>query len=173
MMPPTGLSPATRSHRVLNGGVWHIINSGRWAQWRYKAVEPLGEAKSDLWILNALYLKIKELYEKEGGAYREPITKLNWNYGMEARGQEGKGARGQIDEPDVRQVAKEINGYDTNTAMQLSSFAELKDDGSTASGNWLYCGSYTEEGNMMMRRELESPKACNLVGRNRMDGRCA
>jgi len=124
-----------------------IINSGRWAQWRYKAVEPLGEAKSDLWILNALYLKIKELYEKEGGAYPEPIINLNWNYGE--------------DEPDVRQVAKEINGYDTNTGMQLPSFAEFKDDGSTASGNWLYCGSYTEEGNMMMRRELDDSPTPN------------
>ena len=125
-----------------------IINSGRWAQWRYKAVEPLGEAKSDLWILNALYLKIKELYEKESSEYPEPIINLNWNYGD--------------DEPDAHQVAKEINGYDTNTAMQLSSFAELKDDGSTASGNWLYCGSYTEEGNMMMRRELDDPTEIGL-----------
>ena len=125
-----------------------IINSGRWAQWRYKAVEPLGEAKSDLWILNALYLKIKELYEKEGGAYPGPIFNLNWNYGE--------------DEPDARQIAKEINGYDTNTGMQLPSFVELKDDGSTASGNWLYCGSYTEEGNMMMRRDLNNPSEIGL-----------
>ena len=128
-----------------------IINSGRWAQWRYKAVEPLGEAKSDLWILNALYLKIKELYEKEGGAYPEPIINLNWNYGD--------------DEPDVHQVAREINGYDTNTGKQLPSFAELKDDGSTASGNWLYCGSYTEEGNMMMLREQDDPTEIGLYPR--------
>jgi formate dehydrogenase major subunit len=128
-----------------------IINSGRWAQWRYKAVEPPGEAKSDLWILNALYLKIKELYEKEGGAYPEPIINLNWNYGN--------------DEPDVRQVAKEINGYDTKTGKQLPTFAELRDDGSTASGNWLYCGSYTEEGNMMMLRELDDPTGIGLYPR--------
>jgi len=115
-----------------------IINSGRWAQWRYKAVEPPGEAKSDLWILNALYLKLRELYERESGAYPEPILHLNWDY--------------DEDEPDAHEIAKEINGYDTNTNKQLSSFAQLKDDGSTASGNWLYCGSYTEEGNMMARR---------------------
>ena len=134
-----------------------IINSGRWAQWRYKAVEPPGEAKPDLWILNALYLKIKELYEREGGEYPEPIIKLNWNY--------GRGAKGQVGKPDVHQVAKEINGYDTGTGKQLSSFAELKDDGSTASGNWLYCGSYTEEGNMMMRRELNDPTGIGLYPR--------
>jgi len=128
-----------------------IINSGRWAQWRYKAVEPLGEAKSDLWILNALYLKIKELYEKEGGAYPEPIINLNWDYGD--------------DEPDVHQVTKEINGYDTKTGKQLPSFAELRDDGSTASGNWLYCGSYTEAGNMMMLRELDDSTEIGLYPR--------
>jgi len=115
-----------------------VTNSGRWAQWRYKAVEPPGEAKSDLWILNALYSHIKELYEREGGAYPAPILNLNWDYGE--------------DEPDAHKIAKEINGYDISTGKQLPSFAQLKDDGSTASGNWLYCGSYTEEGNMMARR---------------------
>ncbi len=115
-----------------------VTNSGRWAQWRYEAVEPPGEAKSDMWILNALYLKLKELYEREGGTYPAPILNLNWDYGE--------------DEPNVHNIAKEINGCDTNTGKQLSSFAQLKDDGSTASGNWLYCGSYVEEGNMMARR---------------------
>ena len=131
-----------------------VTNSGRWAQWRYRAVEPLGEAKSDLWILNTLYLKIKELYEKEGGAYPEPIVNLNWNY---------IGSRnGGNEEPDIHKIAREINGYDINTGEQLPSFAELKDDGSTCSGNWLYCGSYTEEGNMMARRELDDPTDIGL-----------
>ena len=75
-----------------------ISNSGRWAQWRYKAVEPPGEAKSDLWILDRFHKGVKALYKKEGGKFPDPIVNLSWNYGME-------------EEPDVHRVAKEINGY--------------------------------------------------------------
>ena len=77
-----------------------ISNSGRWAQWRYKAVEPPGEAKSDLWILDHFHKGIKDLYKKQGGKFPDPIVKLSWNYGTD-------------EEPDVHKVAKEINGYFT------------------------------------------------------------
>lgn len=131
-----------------------ISNSGRWAQWRYKAVEPPGEAKSDLWILDHFHKGIKDLYKKQGGKFPDPIMKLSWNYGTE-------------EEPDVHKVAKEINGYFTidksiqdkektieyKAGQQVPAFAQLQDDGSTASGCWIYCGSYTAEGNMMARRD--------------------
>jgi formate dehydrogenase major subunit len=54
----------------------------------------------------------------------------------------------------VHAVAKEINGYDLTTGKLMASFAGLKDDGTTSSGNWLYCASYTEDGNMAARRDL-------------------
>ena len=116
-----------------------ITNSGRWSQWRYKGGDPPGEAKEDLWIVNRLVLKLKELYANEGGPHAEAITKLTWNYGA--------------DHPDVHAVAKEINGYDLTTGKLLPSFGLLKDDGTTSSGNWLYCASYTEAGNMAARRD--------------------
>jgi formate dehydrogenase major subunit len=116
-----------------------ITNSGRWMQWRYKGASGPGEAEDDLWMLTKLALKFKELYSKEGGPNAEAITKLTWNYG---------------DPPDVHQVAKEVNGYDLATGKLLPSFGQLKDDGTTTSGNWLYCASYTEEGNMAARRDL-------------------
>jgi formate dehydrogenase major subunit len=115
-----------------------ITNSGRWSQWRYKAVDGPGEAEEDLWMLNWITLKLKELYAKEAGPNAEAITQLAWNYG---------------DPPDVHAVAKEINGYDLTTGKLLPSFGKLKDDGTTMSGNWLYCASYTEEGNMAARRD--------------------
>jgi formate dehydrogenase major subunit len=118
-----------------------VTNSGRWMQWRYKAVEPPGGpdgAKDDLLILNRLVLKLKELYTSQGGPNAEAITKLTWDYG---------------DTPDPHKVAKEINGYDLTTGMLLPSFGKLKDDGTTSSGNWLYCASYTEDGNMAARRD--------------------
>jgi len=114
-----------------------ISNSGRWAQWRYKAVEPPGEAMPDLEIMNLTMLKLKELYAKEGGPNAEAITDLEWNYG----------------DINADKVAREINGYDLTTGKLVASFGKLKDDGTTTSGNWLYCNQYTEkEGNKCARR---------------------
>ena len=126
-----------------------ITNSGRWMQWRYTAVHAPGDAKSDLWILDRIAKELKKLYTSEGGAFPDPMVNLNWNYG------EG-------DEPDVHLVAKDINGYDLTTGKLVPSFAKLMDDGTTSSGNWLYCASYTEEGNMAARRGLED--APNKIG---------
>ena len=115
-----------------------ISNSGRWSQWRYKAITAPGDALSDMDISTLLVKELQKLYATEGGPNAEAITNLTWNYG---------------EPPDVHQVAKEINGYDLNTGKLLSSFGKLKDNGSTSSGNWLYCGSYTEAGNMAARRD--------------------
>ena len=116
-----------------------ITNSGRWQQWRYAAVHPFGDARSDLWILNELFKAVRELYKQKGGPIAGSILDMNWHYGTS-------------DEPDVHAVAKEINGYDLNTGKLLPSFGKLQADGSTSAGNWLYTGSYTEAGNMAARR---------------------
>lgn len=62
-----------------------ITNSGRWAQWRYKAVNPPGEAKSDLDIIDRILREVQALYKKEGGTFPDPILKCNWNYTEEGR----------------------------------------------------------------------------------------
>ena len=54
-----------------------VSNSGRWAQWRYKAVEPPGEAESDAFIIDQLCRRLKKLYA-EGGIFPEPIVNLAW-----------------------------------------------------------------------------------------------
>ena len=115
-----------------------ISNSGRWAQWRYKAVEPPGEAMADLEIMNLLMMKIQELYQADSRAPgRGAVTDLEWNYGHIS----------------ADKVAREVNGYDLTTGKLVVSFGKLKDDGSTTSGNWLYCNQYTEEdGNKCQRR---------------------
>ncbi len=130
-----------------------ISNSGRWAQWRYKAVNPPGHAESDAFIVDQWIKSLKALYEK-GGAFPGPILDLDWNYG-------------NGHEPDIDMVAKECNGQFTRDTVvkgksfkkgqQVPSFAYLQDDGSTTSGNWLYSGSFTEAGNMMKRRGLDDP----------------
>ena len=136
-----------------------ITNSGRWMQWRYKAVNPPGEARPDGEIISELYLRIKKLYEKKGGAFPEPITKLSWEYGSKK-------------EINTHLVAKEINGYflkDKEVKGKMykkgslvPSFAFLQDDGSTSSGNWLYCNSYTEKGNMAARRSQKDSSGIGL-----------
>lgn len=133
-----------------------FTNSARWAQWKWKALEPPGEAKADQEILARIFQKVRELYKQSVGRFPEPILHLNWPYSRPTK-------------PFLEEVAKEINGCaleDLKNEMgevilrkgqQLSSFTQLKDDGSTSCGNWLYCGSFTEEGNMMTRRGLKDP----------------
>ncbi len=141
-----------------------ITNSGRWGQWRYKAVEPYAETWPDAEIINELYFKVKELYKKEGGACPEPVVNLSWDYGE-------RDASGKVKRIDTHEIAKEINGYyledvyDTKVEPPkligkkgdlVKSFATLQADGSTSSGNWLYCNSYImkdgKQVNMMARR---------------------
>lgn len=130
-----------------------ISNSGRWAQWRYRAADPPGEARPDLWILDALHEAVKTEYGK-GGVFPDPVIRLTWDY--ESRPPEG---------PDVHLVAREINGCFTNDAeiegkrfsrgAQSPSFAMLSDGGSTSSGCWIYSGSYPgkdKSDNRMARR---------------------
>ena len=134
-----------------------ITNSGRWAQWRYKAVEPPGESRSDLWILDNLCKSLKNAY-RQGGVFPDPIVNLDWNYGT------GNEINLHM-EPDVHRVAREINGYFTEDKTvkdknftkgdQVPSFAFLQDDGSTSAGNWLYCNAYPgpdKKDNKMARR---------------------
>jgi len=118
---------------------------------------------SDLWIIDQFYKRIRNLYTREKGAFPEPLTRLAWNYG------DGH-------EPDVHLVAKEINGSFTRDMTivdkdktlefkagdQVPMFKYLQDDGATAGGCWIYCGSYTKEGNQMARRDQSDPTGLGL-----------
>lgn len=133
-----------------------LTNSGRVAQWKYKAIEPIGESRPDYEIMNELYFRVKRIYQKQGGKLPEPILNLAWEYGE-------KGADGKIKKFDIHRVAKEINGYyhaDLKTGKKgelVGTFVHLQADGTTSCGNWIYCQSYTQkEGkiiNMMARRK--------------------
>ncbi len=151
-----------------------ISNSGRWAQWRYKAVDPIGQSLPDAEIVNELFFKVKELYKKEGGAYPDPIVNLSWEYGTQD-------ATGKVKHVDTHAIAKEINGYFLEDVYDkkvdppkligkkgdlVTSFPSLQADGSTSSGNWIYCNSYImKEGkptNMMARRGKDDPTGLGL-----------
>jgi formate dehydrogenase major subunit len=151
-----------------------LANSGRWAQWRYKAIDPIGQSKPDADIANELYYRVKTLYQKEGGKFPAPILNLTWNYGE-------KDAQGKIHEVNAHNVAKEINGYyledvydKTATPPKLlgkkgdlvATFVHLQADGTTSSGCWIYSQSYTQkEGkiiNMMARRGKNDPTGLGM-----------
>ena len=121
-----------------------FVNSSRWLQWKWKALDPPGQARPDQEIIARLFLKLRELYRNEGGPGAAPLNDISWPY------------QNQI-VPDQQEVAREINGQDVAGGSQLSSFGELKDDGSTLCGNWLYSGSYPAAGNHMARRGQEDP----------------
>jgi formate dehydrogenase major subunit len=135
-----------------------LSNSGRWMQWRYVGPKPLGNSKPDGDIILELGKILKEVY-KEGGQFPDPILNLKWDY-----------ATGGAYDP--HKVAKEINGYfledvtikDTTykKGTLVPAFPLLQNDGKTSSGNWIYCGSYTEKGNMAARRGTKD--APNNIG---------
>ena len=132
--------PAT--HWIEKSG--SFVNSGRWAQWKHKALPATGESRDDNWIMGHLYQGLRALYEEEGGALPDPVLGLDWYYADPG-------------DPSMEELAQEVNGKDLTTGEQLSSFADLRDDGTTSSGDWIYCGSWTEEGNQMDRRGTEDP----------------
>jgi formate dehydrogenase (quinone-dependent) catalytic subunit len=85
-----------------------ITNSGRWMQWRYKAVNSPGVAIPDGEIITELFYKIKDLYEKEGGPVKEAITKMTWDYGP-------MGADGKIRHVDARATSDKRFPYVCST----------------------------------------------------------
>src|SRR5258706_555026 len=140
-----------------------FVNSARWLQWKYVAVPPPGEARVDQEILARIFLKVRELYQKEGGKFPDPILNLTWAYTTPQN-------------PSLAEVAKEINGkaladltdeklfpgQTIKAGQQLPGFAWLKDDGTTACGNWLYSGSWTEAGAQMQRRGTDDPSGLGI-----------
>ena len=75
-----------------------LTNSGRWLQWHWAGGTPPGEAKADTWIMAQIYLRLKALYQKEGGPVPEPILNLRWPYADPGN-------------PKPEEIAREINGY--------------------------------------------------------------
>jgi formate dehydrogenase major subunit len=142
-----------------------FVNSARWLKWKYKALDPPGDARLDHEILAAIFIKVKELYQKEkdkpGTKFPDAILNLSWAYVNPKA-------------PTFTEMAKEINGraladlkdektgQEIKAGQQLPGFAWLKDDGTTMSGNWLYCGSWTEAGAQSQRRGLEDPSGLGI-----------
>jgi len=112
-------------------------------QWRDKALEPPGDARSELWFMHHLTLRIKERLKGSTDPRDRPVQHLTWDYPE----------HGEHREPSAEAVLREINGYEVATGAPVPGFAQLDDDGSTACGCWIYSGVYAEGVNQARRRE--------------------
>jgi formate dehydrogenase major subunit len=141
-----------------------FTNSSRVISWKEKAVDPPGEGKVDSEIVSRLFMKLRAMYAKDGGTLPEPVKALTWNYL-------------NPEMPSAAEVLREINGraltdllappdpknpdapraVQVRAGEQLAGFALLRDDGSTACGNWLYSGVWGPTGNLAARRDASDP----------------
>jgi formate dehydrogenase major subunit len=119
-----------------------FTNTQRLLQWHHKAVEPRQDARSELWFTYHLGRIIRAKLAGSSAAKDRPVLDLTWEYPLV----------GDAQDPDAEAVLKEINGVDAS-GNPLTTFAELKDDGSTACGVWIYCGSYAHGVNQTARRK--------------------
>jgi formate dehydrogenase-N alpha subunit len=140
-----------------------FTNSARWLQWKWKAVDPPGQAKADQEIISRLFLAVQNLYRKEGGAVPEAVLNVSWSYANPVN-------------PDLAEVLKEMSGKALadikdpkdptkvlkTAGQQLDGFGQLQDDGSTMCGNWLHSGVYTEAGNNAQRRSNADPTGLGM-----------
>lgn len=127
------LMPAA-SHVEKEGS---FTQTQRLVQWRDQALEPPGEARSELWFIYHLFKRVQRHYADSTADRDWPIQNLTWDYG------EG--------EPDAELVLAEINGY--KDGKPVSGFTELANDGSTACGCWIYSGVYAGGVNQARRRD--------------------
>jgi formate dehydrogenase major subunit len=144
-----------------------VTNSSRWAQFRYKAVDPPGNsqigsdgiplgAKHEIWMINAIYEEIRALCVTP--VRDDPIQNLtmgNWWYS----GRCGEPIVNFYADPSADYLDKEINGQNASdnvnpaACSQVAKFTVLQDDGTTSSGNWLYCQMYDATGNRSKKRD--------------------
>jgi formate dehydrogenase major subunit len=138
-----------------------MTNSARWLQWKNTALPPPGDARLDQDIVAQIFLRVRDLYKKEGGKFPDPILNLTWPYT-------------EPQHPALADIAREINGKALadltdpatqqiiKSGQQLPGFAWLKDDGTTSCGNWIYSGSWTEGGPQLARRGTEDPSGLGI-----------
>jgi formate dehydrogenase major subunit len=127
------------AHTEKNGS---FTNTQRMLQWHHQAVEPAGDARSDLWFYYHLGRIIREKLAGSRDEMDRPLLDLTWDYPTE----------GPLAEPSAETVLAEINGYNAD-GEPLASYEQLNEDGSTASGCWIYCGVYADGVNQAARRK--------------------
>lgn len=130
-----------------------FTNTQRLLQWHYKAADPPGDCRSDMYFTYELGKRLKRLYAGSTSPRDEGFRNLVWDYEAEDPRQRALG------EPESEKILKEINGYySADPARHLASVEDLADDGSTSCASWIYCGVYpAPDNNRSAAREADRP----------------
>lgn len=144
----------------------------RMLQWRQKAVDPPGDARSEAWFMHQLALRLIAKAKQSTDPLDEPLRALDWWYPED-----------QLGDPEMAAVLAEINGWETleekenaqrptpnaqcpteedasrggvvfgidregkpHHGAQIDGYPRLKADGSTACGCWIYSGVLGPDG---------------------------
>ncbi len=144
-----------------------LTNTQRMIQWHDKAIDPTGDSRSDAWFVYHLGKRLKKLYANSTDPRDQALLHLTWDYDFDEVPHLPDGTPSRIkDEPDLEKILQEINGCNLSEAdpktgqpRLLGGFGELKDDGSTACGCWIYSGVFPSPGrNRSRERKLtENP----------------
>jgi formate dehydrogenase major subunit len=126
-----------------------FTNTQRLLQWHHKAIEPPGDCRSELHFIHHLAKRLKRLYSGSSHPKDRPIRDVTWDYPTE----------GAMEEPSAEHVLKEINGYTVADGKPVDKFLQLKDDGSTAAGCWIYTGVYANSDNHAAHRRPASEQS--------------
>jgi formate dehydrogenase major subunit len=119
-----------------------FTNTQRLLQWHHKAVEPRQDCRSELWFYYHLGRRLREKLQDSREARDRPLLELTWDYPTS----------GEISEPTAEAVLAEINGRDAE-GEALSSYKQLRADGTTSCGCWIYCGVFADGENRAARRK--------------------
>jgi len=119
-----------------------FTNTQRLLQWHHKAIEPPGDARSELHFIYHLGRRLRQLYAASTDPKDRALLDLTWDYPTE----------GKFNDPSAEAVLHEINGYTVADGKPVAGFTDLKDDGSTACGCWIYSGVYRDHQNQADRR---------------------
>jgi formate dehydrogenase major subunit len=120
-----------------------VTNSGAMVQWRHAAVKPPGQAKPDGEIVDLVFRRVRDLVKDSTAPKDELLRKASWTYTT------------------PEDVLREINGraiqQTPGTSLEagamLNGVADLRGDGSTSSGCWIYAGVFGGGENLSKRRD--------------------
>jgi formate dehydrogenase major subunit len=123
-----------------------ISNSGGLIQWRHAAVKPPGKALPDGEVVDYVFRRVRDLVHESRDPRDEIIKKASWTY------------------LSAEDVLKEMNGFalrdlpdsKLKAGELVTKVGDLKADGSTSSGAWLYAGVFAGGVNHSKRRDSKT-----------------
>jgi formate dehydrogenase major subunit len=129
-----------------------ITNSGGMVQWRYAAVKPPGQAKPDGEIVDLVFRRVRDLLKNSTDPKDESVKKASWSY--------------TTSEDVLReisgQVVQDVHGSELSAGAPLRKVGDLRADGSTSSGTWIYAGIFAGGQNLSKRRDASDPGGLGL-----------